>query len=123
MQRDPFGLEITWNLTLSPIQSLQDKMMSESENVQLHVFVKGMVQGVGFRAFVLEQALSLGLSGWVRNRWNGSVEVLAEGDRPRLEALLAALRKGPPHAQVSETAPTWQAAQGIFESFTVRYSE
>ena len=97
--------------------------MSEAETIQLHVFVKGMVQGVGFRAFVLDKALRLDLTGWVRNRWNGSVEVLAEGSRPALEALLTALRQGPPHAHVSETAPTWQAAQGSFESFTVRYTE
>lgn len=97
--------------------------MSEPETVQLHVFIKGLVQGVGFRAFVLDKALRLGLTGWVRNRWNGSVEVLAEGSRPGLEALLTSLREGPPHAHVRESSPTWQAAQGGFEGFTIRSTD
>lgn len=63
--------------------------------------VVGRVQGVGFRWFVQLRAEELGLSGWVRNRPDGSVEVAVAGDDSALDRLEAALREGPPHARVS----------------------
>lgn len=68
----------------------------------LHVAVRGRVQGVGFRWFVREQARALSLIGWVRNRADGSVEVLAIGDEGALRQLQALLRSGPPGARVSQ---------------------
>ena len=68
----------------------------------LFVAVRGRVQGVGFRWFVRERARALGLAGWVRNRDDGSVEVLAEGDEPSLRQLRSLLRTGPSGAKVSE---------------------
>ena len=62
---------------------------------ELHVRVRGVVQGVGFRWFVRERARRLGLSGWVRNLPDGSVEVAAAGDHGQLELLRAELRHGP----------------------------
>lgn len=67
---------------------------------RLHVRVSGVVQGVGFRWFVRERARRLGLAGWVRNLPDGSVEVVAEGDRGQLELLMGELRKGPQGARV-----------------------
>ncbi len=55
---------------------------------RLHVIVEGTVQGVGFRAFVIDQARKLAVTGWVRNRWDNSVEVCAEGERSILEGFL-----------------------------------
>ncbi len=66
----------------------------------LHVRVTGMVQGVGFRWFVRERARRLGLAGWVRNLSDGSVEVLASGERGQLELLRGELRRGPRGASV-----------------------
>ena len=68
----------------------------------LYVAVRGRVQGVGFRWFVRQQARALGLSGWVRNRADGSVEVLAVGEDAGLEQLRGLLRRGPPGARVSD---------------------
>lgn len=68
----------------------------------LYVAVRGRVQGVGFRWFVRQQARALGLSGWVRNCGDGSVEVLAVGDHMGLEHLRGLLRQGPPGARVSD---------------------
>lgn len=62
--------------------------------------VQGRVQGVGFRWFVREQARALGLAGWVRNLPSGSVELVAAGEVDALQRLDAALRAGPPGAQV-----------------------
>jgi acylphosphatase len=62
--------------------------------------IRGRVQGVGYRAFAQEQATRLNLSGWARNRSDGSVEVLAAGDESMVDALIARLREGPPGARV-----------------------
>ena len=80
--------------------------------MRMHVVVSGRVQGVGFRWFVRETAIELGLAGWVRNRPDGNVEVAADGDDAIVTHFRELLRKGPPHAMVvsvddvpSETKP------------------
>jgi acylphosphatase len=69
--------------------------------MELHVLVRGRVQGVGFRWFVREAARDLGLAGWVRNRADGTVEVAAAGEPQMLERLRDMLRAGPTGASVS----------------------
>ncbi len=64
--------------------------------------VTGRVQGVGFRWFVEREAATLGVTGWVRNRDNGSVEVMATGTREQLRALRQKLQEGPRAARVDE---------------------
>jgi acylphosphatase len=66
----------------------------------LHAVVRGRVQGIGFRWFVRERARALGLVGWVRNRNDGSVEVLAAGNATEIATLAGALERGPDGAQV-----------------------
>jgi acylphosphatase len=87
---------------------------------RLHAIIQGHVQGVGFRYFVQGKATSLGLTGWVRNRWEGSVEVLTEGKSTKLESLLDALYRGPRGATVTNVDPQWQEATGEFLDFQVR---
>ncbi|NPA31554.1 MAG: acylphosphatase [Chloroflexi bacterium] len=87
---------------------------------RLEARIEGRVQGVGFRHFVWQQARALGLTGWVRNRRDGSVEVVAEGPRERLDVLLAALYEGPPSAWVRSVEARWAPARGEFAEFTVR---
>ncbi len=94
--------------------------MPDSVQVQLHAVVDGRVQGVGFRYFVLEAALPLNLTGWVRNTAEGQVEVVAEGDRKALERLLELLRHGPRAAFVTGVDQEWQPATGEFVRFDVR---
>jgi acylphosphatase len=65
------------------------------------VIVEGFVQGVGYRDFVRRAALRLGVSGWVRNRADGTVEALISAAPEKLEAMLAAMRDGPPGAEVT----------------------
>ena len=95
-------------------------MNAKDEIVRLHAVVEGRVQGVGFRYFVEEQAVALGLKGWVRNRWDGTVEVTAEGERDTLNKLLAALNRGPRAANVTYVQAEWEKANGEFSSFYVR---
>jgi acylphosphatase len=93
---------------------------TEADLVRMHATVEGRVQGVGFRYFVEEQALRLDVKGWVRNRWDQSVEVLAEGNRPALERLVAQLQRGPSAAYVSRLQVEWEQASGEFRDFRVR---
>ena len=88
--------------------------------VRLEAVVRGRVQGVGFRWFVIEAAGRLGLDGWVANEQDGSLRCVAEGDRGALEALLEVLRAGPPGARVDGVEDRWLAATGGLEGFRAR---
>jgi len=88
---------------------------------RLHAVVRGDVQGVGFRYFLMREAHALGLRGWVRNRDDGTVEFVAEGPRPDLERLLEAARRGPSHARVSEVRADWSGASGGLDSFDLTF--
>ncbi len=91
-------------------------------NVQeLHAMVRGRVQGVGFRYFVVQKAASIGLRGYACNQSNGDVEVVAQGERPALEHLLALLRQGPGAAQVSSVETRWREPTEHFRGFHVRW--
>jgi acylphosphatase len=94
--------------------------MAENLKNRIHATVRGRVQGVSFRYFVVEQAEKLALNGWVRNKWDGSVEVTAEGTRQNLESLLQALREGPPMARVTDVDFEWREFTGEFNGFQVR---
>jgi acylphosphatase len=87
---------------------------------RLHAQVYGDVQGVGFRAFVFRRALSYGLSGWVRNRPDGSVELLAEGPRAMLDTLLEEIKTGPSGSTVDRVETRWEPASSEFRVFGVR---
>jgi acylphosphatase len=82
--------------------------------------VHGRVQGVNFRHYTREKARSLRLVGYVRNCWDGTVEVVAEGPEDALQSLLSWLHVGPSLAYVSEVEVSWQAPQGDLERFEVR---
>jgi acylphosphatase len=97
-------------------------MMSETKLFRLHAYVKGRVQGVGFRYFVLQSAEGLDLTGWVRNLRDGRVEVMAEGAHEDLNRLLVALRKGPISADVRDVDYEFTEGKGEFEGFRVRYT-
>ena len=88
---------------------------------RLNAIVYGRVQGVGFRFFVLQRAVDLGLQGWVRNLAGEKVEVTAEGEADSLQALLAALRQGPNAAYVREVKYHYSPATGEFSDFDIRY--
>jgi len=89
---------------------------------RLHAIIRGSVQGVFFRASIVERARELGLVGWVRNRYDGSVECVAEGDAQRLLALRAYCESGPPGAHVERVETIDEPETGGFTSFVVRSS-
>lgn len=92
-----------------------------NDDCRLHAYVRGRVQGVGFRLFVRHLAVTLGLRGYVRNTGDGSVEVVAEGARSALLQLLAALQRGPSGARVRAVDEAWEAADGAFAGFQIRH--
>ncbi|MFH1011084.1 MAG: acylphosphatase [bacterium] len=94
--------------------------MSES-NVRAHVVVSGMVQGVCYRYFAVEEAEKLGLGGWVRNLATGQVEAEIEGDRSAVEALIKALKTGPRAARVADIKIEWIELKGEGGEFRIRY--
>lgn len=95
------------------------RTLDEDMQASLHIIVRGMVQGVGFRYFVLRVALRLGLSGWVRNLYNGDVEVVAEGDRSLLEELIKDLKVGPRSAHVKDLVIEWKNYSGTYSTFEI----
>ena len=86
---------------------------------RLRAIVQGKVQGVGFRYYVLDTALSLKLKGFCRNLRNGDVEVVAEGEEGALEALLSFLKKGPVMSRVDDVKEVWQSPTNEFISFQI----
>ena len=83
--------------------------------------VSGRVQGVFYRAFVEREASGLGLCGRVRNLQDGRVDVVAEGERKQLDQLLDRLRKGPPHALVSDVTAVWDEYRHEYDDFQIDY--
>jgi len=86
---------------------------------QVHVFVRGRVQGVFFRASTQREARRLGLTGWVKNRPDGSVEVLAEGEEEGLKDLIGWANRGPGAARVERVDVRWRGFAGDFSDFRI----
>ena len=93
--------------------------MTDLASVRLIVY--GYVQGVYFRDFTCRQAIELGLTGYVRNLPEGTVEVSAEGEREHLEKLISYLKAGPPAAKVTKIITDWAEYTGGYSRFSVRY--
>ena len=89
----------------------------------LHVKISGIVQGVFFRSNTQQIASALGLTGWVKNCNDGSVEILAEGKKEKLEAFLEYCYRGPEGARVDKVDYKWLAAKGEFKDFKITHSD
>lgn len=86
-----------------------------------HIIVTGFVQGVGFRKFVKHGASKLGLTGWVRNLPDGSVEALIQGQKEKIDTLIALCKKGPFLSEVEEIDLVWEETKETFFEFTIRH--
>lgn len=95
----------------------------ENNLVRAHIWVKGRVQGVGFRAHVEYRARQIdGLAGWVRNVGYDTVEAIAEGPRTAVERLIEVMKEGPSASRVDESKIEWEEPTGEFERFGVKRS-
>ena len=91
------------------------------KQVRAHAIITGKVQGVFFRMETQRAARNRGVTGWVRNKMDGSVEAVFEGAEADVKATLAWCQEGPSHARVSHVDVTWQEYTGEFEIFEVTY--
>ncbi len=87
---------------------------------RLSIVVGGLVQGVCFRASTREEAVFLGLRGWVRNLPDGRVEAVFEGEEHALQQMLAWCKAGPPGARVDRVDARWETATSEPEGFSIR---
>jgi acylphosphatase len=85
-----------------------------------HLFISGSVQGVGYRYFVKNNAQALELRGWVRNVEDGRVEMVLQGDKEKIEEMIALCRKGPFLAEVKHIGFEWEEWAADFESFEIK---
>ena len=89
--------------------------------MRLKLIISGRVQGVCYRWFTRDTAAELGLTGWVRNLPDGTVEAVVEGERDKLEQLLGWCRRGPDLARVTDIQAEWEEGTGEFQDFTIRH--
>lgn len=94
--------------------------MKSSKDAQVHLIISGEVQGVFFRASAQEKARALGLTGWVKNRKDGRVELVAQGDEDTLDELVNWCHHGPEDAFVQLVEMEWTDIEQEFEDFEVR---
>ena len=87
---------------------------------RIHLVIKGRVQGVYYRKSATDQALQLGITGWVRNRRDGSVELVGEGPRAQLQLFMDWCWSGPQFARVTNIDAQWLLATGAMVGFEVR---
>ena len=86
---------------------------------RIHLVIRGRVQGVYFRASAVREAKRLGLTGWVKNRQDTAVEVVAEGEEDQVKDFLAWAQHGPSTARVDKIDTRWRSYTGEFASFTI----
>lgn len=89
--------------------------------VRAHVIIAGRVQGVFFRLETLRAAERYGVSGWVRNKRDGTVEAVFEGDPTRVDSILEWCRQGSPAAVVNRVDLTWEEYTGEYPGFEITY--
>ncbi len=92
------------------------------EKISAQVVIHGRVQGVYFRAVTRDEAFSLGLTGWVRNLRDGGVEAYFEGDKEKVDQMVAWCWRGSPYSQVEQVEVNLGPYSGAFDSFQIRYN-
>ena len=97
-------------------------MPEQNEIVRAHVWVKGRVQNVGFRAHVEFNATKIGVTGWVRNVGYDTVEAVAEGPREKIDRFIEMMKAGPRGAHVDESRIEWESVTGEFKEFGAKRS-
>ena len=97
-------------------------MTEQAEICRVHVWVTGRVQAVGFRAFVQQNAMQIGVSGWVRNVGYDMVEAVAEGTKEQIEGFLQMVKRGPLGSRVDESREEWEQVTREFGAFRVKAS-
>lgn len=93
----------------------------QKKMVRAHLRIYGLVQGVFFRSTMKQVANKLGVTGWVRNMPDGSVEAVIEGPEDKVEEIIKWAHRGPPLARVEKVDVEWQRYKGEFRDFRIKY--
>ncbi len=93
-----------------------------NEMIRVHIWIKGRVQAVGFRAHVEYFSLQIGVFGWVRNIGRNTVETVAEGTREQIDQFIEMVKTGPPNSRVDEARVEYEPTTGYLSGFTVKHS-
>ena len=93
--------------------------MNQIQQIAVKIIVSGNVQGVGFRYFIARAANELGLNGYVKNLWNGDVEIFAEGRKEFIEELVKKAKEGPAHARVESCKVEWLDFTNKYDNFEI----
>jgi acylphosphatase len=100
---------------------MNDKSEDSGEMANTHLVVSGLVQGVGFRWWVMRKAKEFGLKGYVRNLYDGDVELEVEGLRAMIIDFVKEVKVGPRYASVTEAKVQWSEYQGRYKSFDIKF--
>jgi len=112
----PLAVSVWRCIALGPHKVSGDMIL---DTIRMHLVIEGRVQGVWFRESTRREAVALKLTGWVKNRSDGTVEALIEGPEHEVNRLVSWCRKGPPAARVSGIRKRQETWQGEFDSFDV----
>ena len=96
-------------------------MPDEKQQKRVHLVVAGRVQGVGFRYYAHDEAIRIGVTGWVRNLRDGNVVLEAEGTELQLREPIRSVSRGPAFARVTEVQEEWMAPLGIYREFRITH--
>lgn len=89
--------------------------------MRAHLFIKGRVQGVFFRACTQEEAQRLKLTGWVKNLYDGRVEAIFEGEKKDVHSMIKWCHSGPPHAVITDVSVEIEECKGEYSDFSVKF--
>jgi acylphosphatase len=95
--------------------------LPQDELSQAHVYINGRVQGVNYRFYTRQQAIELGLHGWVRNVRDGRVEAVFQGEQSAVLKMLKWCELGPPSARVTDVEVDWQTPLELYSSFEIKF--
>jgi acylphosphatase len=95
--------------------------MMDNDYKRAEILVNGLVQGVGFRYFVLREAQALGLKGFVKNLFTGEVLTVVEGEKSLIESLFKKLKVGPSYASVKNATINWDGSKNEFTNFEIKH--
>ena len=101
--------------------TINDGTHNYTDYIRIKAQIFGRVQGVGFRGFAKRYGNALGLAGWVKNLYDGSIEIVAEGEKTKIEKYITLLEKGPTWARVDRITVSRFKFKGDLDSFHVKY--
>jgi len=94
-------------------------MDKDEKKVRAHLLISGRVQGVAFRYYAQDVAQTLGVKGWIRNCWDGKVEIVVEGEEEKVKKLISWCYEGPGSAIVEKVDIKWEKYRGEFSTFGI----